>query len=191
MTSTQGATRILAIAGSVRRGSYNRKLLHEAQKLAAGDAEIVLWDGLKAVPPFDEDDEDSPPAAVQSLREAIAGSDAVLIASPEYNASVPGQLKNALDWASRPRTASVLNGKPVAVIGASPTPFGALWAQRELRKVLGAIGAQVIDRELPVPRAHEQFDARGELADRDLRARLGELVQELVAVAVPQEALAA
>jgi chromate reductase len=128
--------RVLCISGSLRRDSYNRKLLRAAGELAPPAAELVHWHGLKALPPFDEDDEHAPGAAVVALREAIARADALLIATPQYNASLPGQLKNALDWASRPYESNVLRGKPVAVIGASPSPSGAARSQAEARTVL-------------------------------------------------------
>ena len=131
--------RVLGIAGSLRKDSWNRKLLLAAAELLPEDVELELWDGLKAVPPYDEDDDGLPaPPSVAKLRAAIAGADAVLVATPEYNSSVPGQLKNALDWASRPFATNVLRFKPVAVVGASTGAFGAVWAQAELRKVLSA-----------------------------------------------------
>ena len=122
-----------------------------------------MWDGLAAIPPYNEDDDtaDRRRRAVRELREAIADADALLIATPEYNSSIPGQLKNALDWASRPHGEAALKNKPVAVVGASAGMFGAVWAQAELRKVLAASGARVLDAELPVGRAHEAFDGDG------------------------------
>src|ERR1700730_8657948 len=143
--------RVLGISGSLRRDSHNRRLLRAAAELLPPEAELVYFDGLKAIPPFDEDDEAAPAPAVRSWREAIDGADALLFATPEYNSSIPGQLKNAIDWASRPVATSVLKGKPGAVVGASIGMFGAVWAQAELRKVLGAAGARVVDGELPVP----------------------------------------
>lgn len=132
------------------------------------------------MPPFNEDVEAGPvPLAVADLREVIEQADAVLIATPEYNGSMPGQLKNALDWASRPRGGAVLEGKPVATMSASPTPYGAIWAQEHLRKVLNIIGADVTGGELAVPQAFRQFDDTGRLADPELRGRLTELVTEL------------
>jgi chromate reductase, NAD(P)H dehydrogenase (quinone) len=109
----------------------------------------------------------------------------VLIATPEYNASVPGQLKNAIDWASRPRGAAVLLGKPVAVISASIGSFGGVWAQAELRKILRAAGARVLEGELAVPRAHVRLDEDGRLLDDELRERLAVLLDSLVAEAQP------
>src|SRR6059058_3016410 len=151
--------RVLGIAGSLRPGSYNRKLLLAAGELLPDDVELDVYEELKAVPPYDEDDDVEPaPAAVARLRAAIAEADAILFATPEYNSSVPGQLKNAIDWASRPFAATVLRNKPVAVIGASTSMFGAVWSQAELRKALGAAGARVVDRELPVAGADDAFD---------------------------------
>src|SRR5271156_1924484 len=153
--------RVLGISGSLRRDSYNQQLLRAAAKLLPPEAELVVFDGLKAIPPFDEDDEDARAAAVTGWREAIADADALLFATPEYNSSIPGQLKNAIDWASRPIATAALRNKPSAVIGASTGMFGAVWAQAELRKVLAAAGARVIDRELPVAGAEEAFYADG------------------------------
>jgi chromate reductase len=184
--------KVLAISGSLRGGSHNTKLLRAAAEFLPDDVEFELWDGLKAVPPYDEDDDKDPaPAAVTRLRAAIAGADAVLIATPEYNSSLPGQLKNALDWASRPVATSVLRNKPVAVIGASIGAFGAVWAQGELRKVLAAIGARVVEAEVAVGHAHERFDDEGRLSDEELRGQLLEAVDILVAETWPRVAAAA
>src|SRR5215210_6923198 len=159
--------RILGISGSLRRDSYNTKLLREAGRLLPPGVELVPFDGLKAVAPFDADDEASPvpPRGVFELRAAIADADAVLIATPEYNHSIPGVLKNAIDWASRPVASSVMRNKPAAVIGASTGMFGAVWAQAETRKSLAGAGARVIDRELPVGQAVDAFSAAGGLLD--------------------------
>ena len=166
--------KVLGISGSLRRDSYNTALLFNAP------LELELWDGLKAIPPYDEEDDlDPAPAAVAAFRAAIAGADAVLFATPEYNSSVPGQLKNALDWASRPIATNVLRNKPVAVVGASTGAFGAVWAQAELRKVLAATGARVVDGEVAVGHAHERFDAEGRLVDEQLREQLAEVVRAL------------
>src|SRR5205085_6195161 len=154
--------KVLGISGSLRRDSYNSALLAAAAELFPGDAELEVWDGLKAIPPYDEDDDVNPaPPAVAQLRDALAGADAVLFATPEYNSSVPGQLKNAIDWASRPIATNVLRNKPVAVVGASTGMFGAVWAQAELRKVLGATGARVRENELAIGHAHEHLDDAG------------------------------
>ena len=174
-------TRILGISGSLRRDSHNTSLLRAAAEAAGSDVELELYDGLKAVPPYDEDDDVHPGAAsVARLNQAIATADAVLFSTPEYNASIPGQLKNAIDWVSRPVATNVLRNKPVAVVGASTGAFGAAWAQAELRKVLAALGARVLDVELPVPHAHTRFD-EGELTDEEIRASLAEAVEALAA----------
>jgi chromate reductase len=155
-------------------------LLRAAAALLPPEARFTEYVGLKAIPPFDEDDEADPPAAVDDWREAIAQADAILFATPEYNSSVPGQLKNAIDWASRPFKETVLRNKPVAVIGASTSMFGAVWSQAELRKALGAAGARVVDRELPVAAADEAFDAEGQLLDPDLTLELESILAELL-----------
>lgn len=173
--------RILGISGSLRRDSHNTTLLRAAATLLPPSAELVVYDGLRAVPPYDADEDDpaAPPEAVRELRDAIAAADAVLLATPEYNHSIPGVLKNAIDWASRPAGESALRNKPAAVTGASTGVFGAVWAQAELRKVLGATGARVIDRELPCGRAHEAFGDDGRLIDQALEDQLATLVGEL------------
>jgi chromate reductase len=176
--------RILGISGSLRRDSHNTKLLRTAAALLPSGVELEIYDGLKAVPPYDEDDDVSPaPRAVAELRAAIDEADAVLFATPEYNGSIPGALKNAVDWASRPAGRSVLGGKPVAVVGASTGMFGAVWAQADLRRVLQTLGARVVDRELPVMHADERFGADGELHEEELRQALAEHVTALVQTA--------
>jgi chromate reductase len=171
---------ILGIAGSLRRGSHNRKLLRAAGAELPPGVVLRDWDGLRDLPPFDEDLESAPPEAVREFREAIEAADAVIVATPEYNASIPGVLKNALDWASRPFPDNALRDTPAAVIGASTGLFGAVWAQAESRKVLKYAGAQVLDTELAVGLADSAFDEDGGLVDPELRARLGELLSELV-----------
>jgi chromate reductase, NAD(P)H dehydrogenase (quinone) len=174
--------RVLGISGSLRRDSHNTALLRAAAELMPPGAELELYDGLRAVPPYDEDDDiaGAQPPAVQELKDAIAQADALLLSTPEYNGSIPGVLKNAVDWASRPKATTVLARKPVAVIGASTGMFGAVWAQAELRKVLQTAGAEVVDRELPVMQAHAQFDEYGNLVADDLRDQLAEHVTALV-----------
>jgi chromate reductase len=184
--------KVLGISGSLRSGSHNAMLLRAAAELMPDDVEFELWDGLKAVPPYDEDDDVEPaPAAVTQLRDAIAGADAILFATPEYNHSVPGQLKNAVDWASRPLATNSLRNKPVAVVGASMGAFGAVWAQAELRKVLAATGARVLDAEVAIGHAHTRFGEDGRLEDDALREQLAEVVDALVAVARVRDLLAA
>ncbi len=173
--------RILGISGSLRRGSHNSELLRAAAEALPPGVELDFYDGLKSIPPYDVDDDVEPaPAAVQELRDAIASADAVLFATPEYNASIPGVLKNALDWASRPFPFNSLRGKPVAVIGASTGMFGGVWAQAELRKVLGAIGARVLDRDLAVARAESAFHENGRFHDDQHHATLEQIVAELM-----------
>ena len=174
-------TRILGISGSLRRDSYNTSLLRAATETAGPDVQFELYDGLKEVPPYDEDDDVHPrPASVARLNAAIAIADAVLFATPEYNRSIPGHLKNAIDWVSRPVATNVLRNKPVAVVGASTGAFGAVWAQAELRKVLAALGARVLDVEFPVPHCHTCFEER-ELIDEEIRAGLDDAVAALAA----------
>ena len=174
--------RVLGISGSLRRDSYNTKLLRAAEELLPPLVELEVWDGLKAVPPYDEEDDVQPgPGAVEELRRAVAGADAILVATPEYNSSIPGQLKNAIDWLSRPLASNPLRNKPVAVIGASTGAFGAVWSQAELRKVLAATGARVVEAEVVVGHAPTRFDEEGKLVDDDIREQLAETVDVLVA----------
>jgi chromate reductase, NAD(P)H dehydrogenase (quinone) len=181
--------RVLGISGSLRGNSLNSALLRVAAERLPAGAELVPFEHLAQIPPFDEDAETGPaPAAVSELREAIRTADAVLIATPEYNHSLPGQLKNALDWASRPAGQSALSSKPAAAIGASKSMFGGVWAQAELRKVLAAMGGRVVEAELPVAQAHEHLvDGRLELEPGQAE-RLDEILSELVA-AVEAETL--
>jgi chromate reductase len=180
--------RILGISGSLRRGSHNRRLLRAASDALPPGAVLVEWEGLASLPAFDEDLESSPPELVQDFLDAVEDADALLIATPEYNASLPGALKNAIDWASRPFPANVLRKKPSAVIGASTGLFGAVWAQAEVRKTLKASGAHVLESELPVGMADGAFTEDGGLADPDLAERLHDLVSDLVReVAAPVE----
>jgi chromate reductase len=184
--------KILGISGSLRRDSHNRRLLLEAAELFPAGVELELYDELKALPPYDEDDDrEEAEAAVERLRDAVARADAILIATPEYNSSVPGQLKNAVDWASRPRGAASIAGKPVAVIGTSTGSFGGVWAQADLRRVLGTAGARVVDVEVAVPRAHVRLAEDGRLLDDELRGRAQLLVDELLAEARPAALVAA
>jgi chromate reductase, NAD(P)H dehydrogenase (quinone) len=175
--------RLLGISGSLRRDSHNTRLLKTATRHLPGHVELELWDGLREIPPYDadRDAEEPTPRAVADLKRAIDGADAVLIATPEYNASIPGQLKNALDWVSRPFETNPLRGKPAAVVGATTGMFGAVWAQAEARKVLRTIGADVVESEVPVAHAHEAFHDDGALRDAVLVAQLEKLLEELVA----------
>jgi len=183
--------RVLGISGSLRRGSLNSALLRAAAEQLPAGIELVEFDRLSDVPPYDEDVElAATPAAVEQLRAAVRDADAVLIATPEYNHSIPGQLKNALDWVSRPAGKSALNGKPAAAIGASTGMFGAVWAQAELRKVLGAMGGRVIESELPVGHAKELLAGnRLELSPQQSH-QLEELLAELISEAEIESQLA-
>ena len=177
--------RVLGLAGSLRAGSLNARLLRGAGALLPADAELVVYDGLGEIPPYSEDDEQRIPPAVAALKAEIEQADAVLLATPEYNGSIPGTLKNALDWVSRPATGSPMRGRPAAVIGASTGLFGAVWAQAELRKVLGVMGARVVDRELPIPQAEEALGEDGLPVELDMREQLSATLDELVELALP------
>ncbi len=183
--------RVLGISGSLRRDSHNRRLLRAAAALLPPEAELVEFDALKAIPPFDEDDEQAPADAVIEWRKQLEAADALLFATPEYNHSIPGALKNAVDWASRPFARAALRNKPAAVIGTSTGMFGAVWAQAELRKSLAAAGARVIDSELPVADAENAFAADGALVEHDQTLALGEILAELLAEARRREPVSA
>jgi chromate reductase, NAD(P)H dehydrogenase (quinone) len=153
--------KVLGVSGSLRAGSYNTLLLEEAAAAAPSGVDVELFDTslLAELPAYDQDldAEDDAPVSVQRLREDWAAADAILFATPVFYGSVAGGLKNAVDWASRPRGEAALLNKTVAVIGASPGRFGALWAQNHLRRILGIAGARVVGEGLAVPRAHEGF----------------------------------
>jgi chromate reductase len=171
---------ILGLAGSLRAGSLNAQLLRLAAEELPEGVELELFDGLADIPAYDQDIDDLAPASVAELKSAIADADAILVATPEYNGSIPGFLKNALDWVSRPIAESPVRGKPVAVIGASPGQFGAIWAQRDLKKVLGVMGARVLDVELAVAKADRRLDG----PEPELRDELRAVVETLVAASV-------
>ena len=175
--------RLLTISGSLRAASHNTALLRAAAELVPDGVEVRQFEGLDRIPHYNEDlDTDEPLPEVKRLRDEVAAADVVLISTPEYNGSVPGHLKTAIDWASRPfGPGSSLWGKPVAVIGASVTDYGAIWAQDHLRKSLGLAGARVLDLELAIPKAPDEFGPDGELKDPETRARLAEIVNGLVA----------
>jgi chromate reductase len=186
--------KVLGISGSLRRDSHNTKLLRAAGEMFESDGvEFEIYDGLKLVPPYDEDDERAPhgksderdraAVAVEHLRHAVADADAVFFSTPEYNSSVPGQLKNAIDWLSRPVGSGALKNKPVAVVGASTGMFGAVWAQAELRKALAAAGARVVEGEAPVGHAHTRFGENDRLSDPVIAEQLRGVVETLIAEA--------
>ena len=173
--------KVLAISGSLRDGSLNTRLLREIAERAPAGVEIEPWNGLRSIPPYDADDDLEPaPEPVRALREAVADADGLLFATPEYNSSIPGVLKNAIDWVSRPRDNTPFQGKPAAVVGATTGQFGAVWAQAELRKVLRSTGARVVDLELPVARGHHALERRGALLDEIHGPRSAEILNALV-----------
>ena len=152
---------VLAVSGSLRADSYNTRLLELAAEAAPAGVEVELFDpaAIAALPLYDQD-LDVPgevPVSVQRLRDAWAEADAILFATPEYNGSVPGGLKNAVDWASRPQREAALTNKTAAVVGASTGQFGALWAQQDLKRILGIAGARVVGEPLPVARVADGF----------------------------------
>jgi chromate reductase, NAD(P)H dehydrogenase (quinone) len=175
--------KILGVSGSPRTESYNTALLREAAKLAPAGAQVELWDGVGDLPIYDQDLEGDVPESVRRLREDWGSADAILFATPEYNGSVPGGLKNAVDWASRPTSDAALRNQTVAVVGASQGQFGALWAQQDLRRILGIAGARVVGEPVPVSRAHEGFDESAIDGVRDV-------LESLVQAADPAEAAA-
>lgn len=174
--------RLLGISGSLRAGSHNTAILRAAARLLPDGAELDIYGELESLPPYNQDrDTGSPPEAVAALRELIDQSDGVLFATPEYNGTMPGQMKQVVDWGSRPYgSGAALFGKLAAVIGASITDYGAIWAQDHLRKALGIAGARVLAGELPLAKAPERFDSDGVLVDLEIRDRLVEIFGELV-----------
>jgi chromate reductase len=171
--------KILGIAGSLRSGSANAQLLQLAAETLPDGVDLAVWEGLREIPPFDQDTEETPSVVVAGFRSAVAAADAVLIATPEYNGSIPGTLKNALDWGSRPGATNAFRGKPVAVIGASPGAFGGVWAHEETRKILGIMGARVVGAGFSLGKAQERLAA----PDEELFGQLGEVVETLVSEA--------
>ncbi|MFC9692543.1 NADPH-dependent FMN reductase [Kribbella sp. NPDC056951] len=176
--------RILGISGSLRAGSLNTALLRAAQKYAPAGVTIDLYDGLAELPHYngDLDTEENLPVQARELRDLIRAADGVLIATPEYNYSIPGALKNAIDWASRPAATSSLLHKPVAIMGAAPTNFGTVRAQLALRQVFVWTHSDVVVKpEVMVFRAHERFDGAGNLIDEDTITLVTSLVDALAA----------
>ncbi|WP_249009330.1 NADPH-dependent FMN reductase [Conexibacter sp. DBS9H8] len=177
-------TTVLAISGSLRAGSYNTALLHAFTELAPAEVEVEILDPaeLKALEPYDQDDDgEVPPPHAAVLRAKIAAADVLLIATPEYNGTLPGQLKHVIDWGSRPRgDSAALYAKPVAVVSTSPSDYGALWAGEAARKALGIAGARVLaEIDLSVGGVIAKFDAENVLVDEELRGRLTELAHQL------------
>jgi len=174
--------RLLAISGSLRADSHNTRLLRIAAEEAPAGVEIELYEGLATIPPYDADeDKGLGPAPVRDFRELVANADGLIFATPEYNSSIPGALKNAIDWASRPRATTPLAGKPAAVMGATTGHFGAVWAQAELRKVLGSTGARVVDAEVSLALADDAFNSDGALRDETALEGIRHLTAAVVA----------
>lgn len=173
---------IVGIVGSLRKGSFNKSLLTATAALAPAGTEFVILD-IAALPLFNQDDEMTMPAAVKALKEAVKSADAVVFATPEYNYSVPGVLKNAIDWLSRPYGQNSLDGKPAAIIGTSSGLMGSSRAQYHLRQILGpGLNVQLLNRpEIIVTGAADKFDAKGELTDPKTKEKLSEMLTALVA----------
>jgi chromate reductase len=173
--------KILGIPGSLRKASYNMAALKAAQKLVPADAEIEIFD-LHGIPPFSEDDEKNPPERVIEFKKKIREADAILFATPEYNYSIPGVLKNAIDWASRPYGDSAWNGKTVAIMGASVGTVGTARAQYHLRQTFVFLNLHAIQQpEVLIATASQKFDAEGNLTDERTKQLISQLVQNLVA----------
>jgi chromate reductase, NAD(P)H dehydrogenase (quinone) len=176
---------IAAISGSLRSAAWSRSLLRAATRRQPAEVRLTVWNGLGEVPLFNEDTEEPVPAGVADMRQLIQGSDAVLIATPEYNRAIPGVMKNALDWLSRPYGTSVLIGKPVAVIGTSVLPSGAASARSEVERIVSLIGADLVEADLAIGQVHTRLGAEGEISDPALAARITELLLRLASSANP------
>lgn len=175
--------RILGIVGSLRTGSYNRAMLKAAQQLVPAGAKLDLVE-LQGIPVFDQDQEMSPPAAVVVFKQRILAADAILFATPEYNYSLPGVLKNAIDWASRPQGENAWLGKPAAVMGASPGNLGTARAQYHLRQILVALNMPVVNQpEVMIGNAARRFGADGSLTDEPTRQFIQKLLDALANLA--------
>lgn len=179
----ESALRLVGIAGSLRSGSFNRALLEAARELTPDEVDIVPFD-LASIPLYngDLDDDEHRPEPVVRLKEAIFRADGVLLVSPEYNYGVPGVLKNALDWASRPGFRSPMAGKPVGMMGASMGASGTMRGQEQLKLTLLGMGSQVFPHPgVAVSKAQERFDARGKLTDSGTRDFVGDYLEALAA----------
>lgn len=171
---------VLGIAGSLRRDSYNRATLRAAQELVPNGAKIDTFE-IAGLPGFSQDDEAQPPAQVVELKQRVRSADAILFVTPEYNYSVPGVLKNAIDWASRPYGDSAWNGKPVAIMGASVGATGTARAQYHLRQMFVFLNMFAINQpEVMIANAHKHFDEQGRLTDEAARKLIQQQLQELV-----------
>jgi len=176
----QNSIKILGIAGSLRRGSYNRAALRSAQKLVPKDAVLEIFE-LDEIPSFNQDLEKQPPESVINLKEKVRSADAILFVTPEYNYSIPGVLKNAIDWASRPYGDNAWDSKPVAVMGASVGMLGTARAQYHLRQVFVDLNVYPLNKpEVMIANAAERFDKDGNLTDQKTRGMIKELMDALV-----------
>jgi chromate reductase len=172
---------ILGIAGSLRQGSYNRLALRAAQQLAPDGAKIEVFE-LDGIPAFNQDHEKTPPPVVVDFKKRIRAADAILFVTPEYNYSVPGVLKNAIDWASRPYGDNAWNDKPVAVMSAAGGIFGGARAQYVLRQIFVFLNMHALNQpEVMIAKAHEKFDANGNYTDDDGKKLIRQLLESLVA----------
>lgn len=182
--------KVLAITGSLREDAFSTRLVHAAADLAPDGVEVTRFERLEEIPGFNQDLESSVPEPVEDLRRQIEAADALLVITPEYNASMPGQLKNAIDWASRPHGESALAGKPAAVLSSSPMPFGAIWANQQVRKAFTITGTPTVEREVAIGKVDEKLDDTDRLTDDAARAEVAALMaelNELVAVIADQE----
>ncbi|MET0997417.1 MAG: NADPH-dependent FMN reductase [Marmoricola sp.] len=171
---------ILMLVGSLRGASWTAQLTAAVADLLPAGTTSQVYADLGALPHYDQDlDTDRPPAPVVALREAVAAADALVVATPEYNGSIPGVLKNAIDWLSRPRGAAALTGKPVAVLSVSPSPRGAQWAREDAVRILGVAGAEPLDLSVGVASVHSAV-VEGRVADSYLEGTLAALMQTLV-----------
>jgi chromate reductase len=184
---TQGGTimekkvHILGFAGSLRKQSYNKAILAAAFEMVPDDATIEIFD-LEGIPPFNQDLESQPPEKVKEFKTKIRAADAILIATPEYNYSIPGVLKNAIDWASRPYGDNAFDGKPVAIMGASIGMLGTARAQYDLRRCFVFLNMFPLNQpEVMVPFAQDKIDGNGRLTDEKTRKKIRELLENLVA----------
>lgn len=171
--------KVLAIAGSLREESFSARLVTAAADLAPEGVEVSRYEGLEQIPGFNQDRESEVIENVEDLRRQIDEADALLIITPEYNASMPGQLKNAIDWASRPHGESALAGKPAAVLSSSPMPFGAIWANQQVRKAFTITGTPTVEREVAIGKVDEKLDENDRLTDDQARADVAGLLAEL------------
>lgn len=173
--------KILGIAGSLRKGSLNKAALKAAQSLVPKNATIDIFESLGDMPPFNQDQENNPPQVVKQLKEAIRKADAILFVTPEYNYSIPGVLKNAIDWASRPYGDNAWEGISVAIMGASSGMLGTARAQYHLRQIFVFLNMFPLNRpEVMIPNAQDKFDKQGNLTDEHTRDKIKQLLKALV-----------